>query len=126
MHVSRTLIPFRGEGKRRIFKESDNFEFVIPKEGGVIEFENIVIPVFSEKQEMAHQFIDFLLSQDVVKYHVNLFEYNPVNKNSYSLIEKRLRDRMFEQYKYFRKDRILKGDLPLKKLENLWIAVKSA
>ncbi|MFN3328589.1 MAG: extracellular solute-binding protein, partial [Fervidobacterium pennivorans] len=46
-------------------EEMDNFEFVIPKEGGAMWIDSMVIPKGAKNKELAYKFIDFILRPEI-------------------------------------------------------------
>jgi spermidine/putrescine-binding protein len=64
---------------RKIWSMSDKYEFAIPKEGGILVIENLVVPKKSKKTVLAHQFIDFMLSDEIAR--VNSEEYGWTSAN---------------------------------------------
>jgi spermidine/putrescine transport system substrate-binding protein len=64
---------------RKIWEMSDKYEFAIPKEGGILVIENLVVPKTSAKGTLAHQFINFMLSDEIAR--VNSEEYGWTSAN---------------------------------------------
>ncbi len=48
-----------------IMSENDKLDYVIPKEGSNVWFDNIVIPKTAKNVKGAHQFINFMLRRDI-------------------------------------------------------------
>ena len=46
-----------------IMTENDKLDFVVPKEGSNLWFDNIVIPKTAQNVDGAHKFINFLLEE---------------------------------------------------------------
>lgn len=59
----------------------DGAEWVYPEEGGYVNFNTVNIIKNSDKQELAHQFINFLLSEEVQQNFSEAGLDSPVNKN---------------------------------------------
>lgn len=64
---------------RKIWDASDKYEFAIPKEGGILVIENLVVTKTSKKQILAHQFINFMLSDEIAR--LNSEEYGWASAN---------------------------------------------
>lgn len=114
---------------KRIFEtRNDRFAFQIPQQGCLAVIENFAIPKQSAKVDAAHKFIDFMLSRKYNTHH--FFEYGgtPVNKCSYQDIpEKYLQAFPFIMNdEVFEKLHLIHNELPLKKVEELWLRVKTS
>lgn len=73
---------------RKIFDTSDRFDFAIPTEGSMLVVENLAIPCKSKKVELAHQFIDFMLSEEIARLNSTTFGYSSSNKNANDHVSK--------------------------------------
>jgi len=114
---------------RNILQSSSRFGFCIPSEGSLIAIENFVIPLHSKKAGLACKFIDFVLSKELQIMHFNVYGSNPSNRFAYDFIDKKF----FQEYHFFPEgevfDKLLHlthNQFPLKKIEDLWLAVKFA
>lgn len=67
---------------RKILDYSNRFEFAIPKEGSMLIVENLVIPKRSKKQELAQQFIDFMLSDEIALMNSTAYGFNSGNQKA--------------------------------------------
>lgn len=67
---------------RRLRAVSDDYLFAIPREGGILVIENLVIPRVSSNSDLAHQFIDFMLSDEIAL--LNSTRYGWTSANSYA------------------------------------------
>ena len=65
---------------RKIYQHTDRYAFAIPKEGSMLIIENLVIPKKSSKVDLAHKFIDFMLSESVAKLNAGAYGFNSANK----------------------------------------------
>jgi spermidine/putrescine-binding protein len=45
---------------QKIMRYDDRFAFAVPREGGVLVIENLVVPSCSKNKDLAYQFIDFM------------------------------------------------------------------
>lgn len=73
---------------RKIWDESSRFDFSIPKEGGILVIENLVVPKHSQKAELAHQFIDFMTSEKIAQLNAENFGWAPANDKANTLVDK--------------------------------------
>jgi spermidine/putrescine transport system substrate-binding protein len=108
---------------KKLEEESDKFIFQIPKEGSLIAIENLAIPAKTKKSELAHKFIDFLISKKISAMHMNLYGSNPSNL---SAIEgKSLKNpNFFPSAKMFDKLHIMSNEISLDKVDSMWLAVR--
>ena len=74
---------------KKILEVSDDYEYVLPEKGALLIIDNLAIPKYSDKTDLVHRFIDFLISKKTIAYNSNLFGYNPSNTKAYSLLQKR-------------------------------------
>lgn len=112
----------------RVLKESDQFDFKIPKEGSLLSIENIAVSALTKKHENIYKFINFLLSKKISAVNSVAFGYNPANKFSYQLIDKEIynNENIFPDDEMFKKLYFLPNDVPEKKMQDMWLAVKSS
>lgn len=113
---------------KRVLELSNDFAFVIPKEGSLLSIENLAIPKKSKKKDLTHTFINFLLTRENLCYNSQEFGYNPANKLSYQDIPEKLRKNpnFFPDDRVFATLYLLRNDLPIKKLNDMWWEVKSS
>ncbi len=62
--------------------ENSNLEYVIPKEGSNIWFDNIVIPKTSRNKKEAEMFIDFLCRPEIAIRNTTYIGYSTANKTA--------------------------------------------
>jgi spermidine/putrescine-binding protein len=67
---------------RKILDNSQRFDFAIPKEGSMLIVENLAIPQRSKHVDLAHMFIDFMLSDEIAALNSKAYGYNSANKNA--------------------------------------------
>jgi len=60
--------------------ENTAIQYVIPQEGGVIWADNLAIPKSSQRIDLAHTFIDFLLRPEINAMIVNFLRYPSTNE----------------------------------------------
>lgn len=73
---------------RKIFDTNNRFDFAIPTEGSMLVIENLAIPSKSKKIDLAHQFIDFMLSEEIARLNSTTFGYSSSNKNANDKVSK--------------------------------------
>jgi spermidine/putrescine-binding protein len=113
------------------FKEMgnlDDFGFVIPKEGSLMDLLVLAIPKKSKNADLAYKLIDFLLSDEVGAYNFEAFDFNPANKDSYKFIDERATKykAFFPNEDIFNRLYNLNNKIPNHILENIWFSVKSS
>ncbi len=72
-------------------KEADNgvtVEYVIPKEGAMMWFDNMAIPVDAPHVEEAHEFINYIMKPEVIAKATNYVFYANGNKASQQFVDK--------------------------------------
>ena len=110
----------------KILENSDRFAFSIPKEGSTMVIENLAIPKKSKRVDWAHQFIDFMLSDEMATINSSDFEYNSSNKKAMSVVDQRYlaNTHLFPDATTFK--RLFIPLLPKqyrKTVQDLWLAV---
>ncbi|MDR5602516.1 spermidine/putrescine ABC transporter substrate-binding protein [Staphylococcus coagulans] len=73
-----------------LFQENDDFDYVVPKEGSNLWFDNMVIPKTAQNVEGAHQFINFLLDPKVSKQNTEWVGYGTPNQTARKLLPKEM------------------------------------
>ena len=107
--------------------DPENFGFVIPKEGSLLDIMALGILATSKKADMAHKLIDFLLSKEVGAYNFNEVACNPSNQEAYPLVDKKYRENkaFFPDDEMFKRLFILNNEISPALLEKIWFLVKS-
>lgn len=75
-----------------IMTENENLDFVVPKEGSNLWFDNIVIPKTAQNLEGAHEFINFLLDAQNAKQNTEWVGYATPNDAALKLLDKETRE----------------------------------
>jgi spermidine/putrescine transport system substrate-binding protein len=70
-----------------VIQEYDNFEYVLPKEGSNMWFDNIIIPKGAKNIDAAHQFIDFLCRGDIGFKNADYVGYATCNTETMKLLD---------------------------------------
>lgn len=111
---------------KQVMDETDQFNFVLPREGTFMSIENVAIPISSKKREAAHKLIDFLLSTAVQHKSFDEYGYTPVNTEAQETVDPKYRNNpsFFPSDADFSRLHILHNRISLKKLMNLWIYIK--
>ena len=113
---------------KKVMEESDDFDFIIPKEGSFVSIENMAIPKSCKKVDLAHKFIAFVLSKKQSLVNTKAYGLNPSNKEVYPLISKKFfnNPNFFPDSKVFGRLHVIHNNLPIKHLEKIWLDVKGA
>lgn len=73
-----------------IMAENEDLEFVVPKEGSNLWFDNMVIPKTAKNVEAAHQFINFMLEAEVAAQNTEYVSYATPNKEALNYLPKEI------------------------------------
>ncbi|MCK4264898.1 spermidine/putrescine ABC transporter substrate-binding protein [Candidatus Babeliales bacterium] len=112
---------------RRLRKESKNYDFIIPSEGSLMVIENLIIPSTSDKRDLVHKFINFLLSEEIGILNNKKFGYHPVNVDVQKSLNEEYSNSLFSlTQQKSQKIGIFQSELPRTKLEDLWLSVKAS
>lgn len=69
-----------------VLDENDELNYVVPKEGSNLWFDNMVIPKTAKNIEAAHKFINFMLEPDVAAQNAEYVGYATPNKDALQLL----------------------------------------
>ncbi len=113
---------------KKMFEVSDQYNFVIPKEGSIMTIDSFAIPKQSHKSEMATQFIDFLLSKDMFVINREEYGYLPSNIQAYDEVKKLFpkNQNFFPDEKTFEKLHLQHEVADSKEIEKIWLSVRLA
>lgn len=75
-------VVYSGDGAY-IIEENDNMDFFIPEQGSNVWTDAMVITKDCENVELAHQFIDYFLREDVAKTNTDYIGYDSVVESVY-------------------------------------------
>lgn len=103
-------------------REYDNIDFMIPKEGGFILVDHLVIPATSCKDEYVYKFLNFLYSPEVMSTYANRYCFFPVrsgivNKDDKFMIKPT--ESIFSRLSFFN------YEISPDAIRAIWIALKS-
>lgn len=114
---------------KKILKISDRFGFQIPQQGSILVIDNLCISAQSRNIELAHQFINFVLSKDAAIASSSIYGYNSSNIEAYKAADKAFLDNphFFPDQEMFKKLHILRQEyFPKEIIEKIWLSVKFA
>lgn len=78
-------VVFSGDAAE-IMDENDALDYVVPKEGTNLWFDNMVIPKTAKNLDGAHKFINFMLEPDVAAQNAEYVGYATPNKEALKLL----------------------------------------
>ena len=71
-----------------IMSENEDLDYVVPKEGSNLWFDNMVIPKTAKNIDAAHQFINFMLDPKVAAKNTDYVGYSTPNKEALKYLDK--------------------------------------
>ncbi|MFA6263741.1 MAG: extracellular solute-binding protein [Candidatus Babeliales bacterium] len=81
---------------QKIIRYDNRFGFAVPREGGVLVVENLVIPACSKNKEMAYQFINFMLSEEIARLNSSTYGWASAHENvGFVSIDEQLMRRLY-------------------------------
>ncbi len=80
------------EAAEKTGSEAVNIDYVIPKEGALMWFDNFAIPHDAAHVDEAHAFINYMMRPDVAAKNVNYISYASGNEEAKKYIEKSILD----------------------------------
>lgn len=107
---------------------TNRFDLKIPEEGSLFVIENMALPKKSQKLDAVYALINFLMHKDIAYLNSNLYGYNPTNRYTYERINKNLlaQKDLFPDNQMFRRLHLIHNNLSVERIEDIWLAVKSA
>ncbi|ARJ51541.1 ABC transporter substrate-binding protein [Staphylococcus lutrae] len=75
-----------------VFQDDERFDYVVPKEGSNLWFDNMVIPKTAQNVEGAHRFINFMLDPKVNQQNTEWVGYATPNETAKAHLPKELRE----------------------------------
>ncbi|WP_330949043.1 ABC transporter substrate-binding protein [Virgibacillus sp. MG-45] len=73
-----------------IMWENEAIDYVVPKEGSNLWFDNMVIPKTAKNIEAAHQFINFMLDPEIAAQNTEYVAYSTPNKAALSYMDEEM------------------------------------
>jgi len=113
----------------KLLTNTDRFTFAIPKEGSMLIIENLAIPRCSTKVQLAQQFINFMLSDEIALLNSKAYGYNSANKQANMAVSSAyvLNPHLVPDDATFDRLFIPLLPAPMRKIvEDLWLAVSFA
>ena len=65
----------------RLSHEHPSIKMIIPKEGGFVVVDSLVIPCATQKDELIYELINYLYKKEVIEHHIASFGYCSAMKN---------------------------------------------
>ncbi len=75
-----------------IIEEGENFNYVVPKEGGNIWFDNMVIPKTVRNKELAEKFINFMIRPEIAFRNTDYVGYSTPNAGAMEMLDEEIRN----------------------------------
>ncbi|AVQ32730.1 spermidine/putrescine ABC transporter substrate-binding protein [Staphylococcus muscae] len=75
-----------------LFQEDDRFNYVVPKEGSNLWFDNMVIPKTAQNVDGAHKFINFLHDPEVNRQNAEWVAYATPNKTARNMLPEEIKN----------------------------------
>ena len=113
---------------RKIYASTDQFDFALAREGSMLIIENLVIPKVSPKAALAHQFINFMLSDKISTLNSAFYGFASANRMALAAMAQAPHGELLvPDISAFKRLYIplLPGSLR-KRIEDLWLAVSFA
>jgi len=112
---------------KRIRPLFPSIDFVVPEEGTFITIENFCISSASEKEEYAYKLLNFLYSKSSMVAHHNKFFFFPATLSALAATElEEYEQKLIERIGDDRsKIHFFKNIIPLQRVTDLWVEVKS-
>lgn len=85
------FVTWSGEAMQVISSDS-RFEYVVPKEGSNLFFDNMAIPKGARNKENAEKFINFMLKPEIAAANMEYIEYSTPHNGAFELLDKETRD----------------------------------
>lgn len=73
-----------------MIRENENLEYIIPKEGTNLWFDNMVIPKTSKNKELAEEFINFMQRPEIAARNTDYIGYSTPNYKALELLPEEL------------------------------------
>ncbi|MBS4535461.1 ABC transporter substrate-binding protein [Clostridium sp. D2Q-14] len=111
-----------------LMEENENLNYVIPKKGSNLWYDNMVIPKTSENKELAEKFIDFMTRPDIALKNTEYIGYSTPNKKAMEELDEELRN---NSVAYPSEEEVINSEVFLdpgeflKVYDRLWTEVKA-
>jgi spermidine/putrescine transport system substrate-binding protein len=113
---------------KKVLELSDEYDYIIPEQGSILLIDNLVIPKHSNKLDLVHRFIDYLISKDVIFYNSEQYGYNPSNELAYKFAKPKFlnNNAFYPNDKMFEKLHLMDNQIDMKKIDDMWLDVQLA
>ncbi len=122
------MIVTQGSYMKKVLDYTTDYAAAVPDQGSMLVIDNIAISAASTQRDLAHQFINTVLSKDISIFSNRRYGYTPANALSYPLLTNDYRENgaFFPDDDRFNRLQLLSSDIDPQILENVWLAVKTA
>ncbi len=111
-----------------VMQHNEAVDFLVPREGGFLLIDNLVIPQASEHEELVYELMNFLFRRQIIEHHVKDYPFLPVTKDMCDVVphttfcQRVVQPALaaIERFSFFRS---LLSD---RQLNQLWISVKAS
>ncbi len=107
-----------------------NIEFIVPKEGGLIFYDNMAIPKDAPHLENAYKFVNFIMKPEVIGQISSYTSYGNANKDSIQYVDEKVTSNphIFLSDEKMSKMFIVKGkpNKVMREINKMWTRIKSA
>ncbi|MBI2352921.1 extracellular solute-binding protein [Candidatus Dependentiae bacterium] len=111
----------------RQMQNHDFISFVIPEQGSLLSIDYLVVSASSKKDDLIYEFIDYLFSYEICKYHCETFCLMPTCKDVFDSLDQKyigVKDLNFESL-LFKKLQLSRTVLTSKEINDFWINLKA-
>jgi spermidine/putrescine transport system substrate-binding protein len=108
----------------RPMKFSDKISFFVPEEGSFVAIDSFVIPQSSDKTDFIYQFLNYIYQKKNIERVIDRFCYLPATRDLLS--EKTYCVGSYDKiHNYLKNASLFRSDIPIEKINKLWMEVKS-
>ncbi len=75
-----------------IIDENEDLDYIVPKEGSNLWFDNMVIPKTAKNKDLAEKFIDFMSRPDVALKNTDYIGYSTPNTGAMDMLDEEIRN----------------------------------
>lgn len=83
---------YNGDVAQAMKESPGKYGFAVPKEGGILWYDNLVIPKGAPNRDLARKFVEFVLRPDVAARISNGIRYAVPNKDAFEKVDKAVRE----------------------------------
>lgn len=108
------------------FKENQNIEFIVPKEGSFILLDNIVVASATKKEEEIYKFINYLFQRENLKVHFSKYPFFPTTDDFFDFLDEfNVHESIKEAHKNLEHFDFFKSAISEEVINKLWMKVKA-